>query len=319
MYHSQPIFEPGPAHPSCHAATLVELPDIHGIICPIVTPFNEENLIDLECTRRVVDFLLSRQIDCLMVGGTTGEGMLLSVAERKTLCEAVIEHVAGRAPVIAHTGCISTADTIELTRHAERTGATAASVVTPYYFTLDDDALFGHFVSIAKAVPDFPTFLYTIPANARNDVSSALLKRLLGAAPNIVGMKASNPDLMRLQEYIEAGGERFIVLNGVDGLMLPALALGAVGQVSGNSNVFPETFRALYDAFMAGDVERARSLQQLINRIRVVFKDGITPAYFKAGLNLRGVPAGRVRPPLRELTAEESKEVKRQLGALGFI
>jgi len=293
--------------------------DVHGIICPIVTPFNEENLIDLESTRRVVDFLLSRQIDCLMVGGTTGEGMLLSVAERKTLCEAVIEHVAGRAPVIAHTGCISTADTLDLTRHAKCAGATAASVVTPYYFTFDDDALFDHFVSIAKMVPDFPIFLYTIPGNARNDVSSALLKRLLNAAPNIVGIKSSNPDLMRLQEYVETGGERFLVLNGVDGLMLPALALGAVGQVSGNSNVFPETFRALYDAFMAGDMKRARSLQQLIDRIRRVFKDGITPAYFKAGLKLRGVSAGRVRPPLQELTPEEAKEVEQGLRALELI
>jgi dihydrodipicolinate synthase/N-acetylneuraminate lyase len=266
----------------------------------------------------VVDFQISKGMDGLMTGGTTGEGMQLSLAERRTLCETVVEHVADRVPVIMHTGCISTAETIELTRHAESAGATAASIITPYFYTFDDDSLFGHFVSVASAVPDLPIFLYAFPGNTKNDISPALLRRLVDAAPNIVGIKSSNVDLLRLQGYIEAGGEEFLVFCGVDGLMLPALAVGAKAQVSGNSNVFPETFLALYEAFVAGDLERARSRQQVINRIRAVFRDGITPAYFKTGLRLRGIPAGRVRPPMRELTSEESAEVERQFGTLEF-
>jgi 4-hydroxy-tetrahydrodipicolinate synthase len=284
----------------------------------MVTPFDEDNRIDLASARQVVDFLISKGVDCLMIGGTTGEGMQLNLAERRTLCETVVEYVADRAPVIVHTGCISTAETIELTRHAESVGAAAASIITPYFFTFDDDSLFGHFVSVASAVPDFPIFLYAFPGNTKNDISPALLRRLVDAAPNIVGIKSSNVDLIRLQGYIEAGGEGFLVFCGVDGLMLPALAVGAKAQVSGNSNVFPETFRALYEAFVAGDLERARSWQQMINRIRVVFKDGITPAYFKTGLRLREISAGYVRPPMRELTPKESKEVERQFGALEF-
>jgi len=284
-----------------------------------VTPFDEENRVDYESIRQVVDFLLFRRIDCLMVGGTTGEGMLLSVAERKALCEAVVEQVAGRVPVIAHAGCISTRDTIDLARHAESVGATAVSAIVPYFFGFDDDSLFDHFVSIVKAVPDFPIFLYVFPGNAKNDISPALLKRLLSAAPNIVGIKSSNIDLIRLQKYMEVGGEGFLTFCGVDGLMFPALALGARAQVSGNSNVFPETFRALYDAFVAGDMERARSLQQLINRIRKVFQDGSTPAYFKAGLKLRGIPAGYVRPPMQELAPEELREVEQGLCELELI
>jgi 4-hydroxy-tetrahydrodipicolinate synthase len=293
--------------------------EIHGIVCPMVTPFDEENHIDYESTCQVMDFLLSKRVDCLMVGGTTGEGMLLSVAERKALCEAVVRHVAGRVPVIAHVGCMSTRDTIELTRHAESVGVTAASIIVPYFFSFDNASLFDHFVSIANVVPDFPIFLYTFPGNAKNDVSPVLLKRLLSAAPNIIGIKSSNPDLVRLQKYVEAGGNGFLTFCGVDGLMFPALAVGAKAQVSGNSNVFPETFRALYEAFVAGDMERARALQQFINRIRMVFKDGITPAYFKAGLKLRGIPAGYVRPPMRELTPDESREVERGLCALELI
>ncbi len=293
--------------------------DIRGVICPIVTPFDDQGRIDLASVRRLVDFLLSHRIAGLMVGGTTGEGMLLSLEERKALCEAVVEHVAGRVPVIAHTGCISTAETIELTRHAQSVGATAASMIVPYFFSLDDDALFHHFTAVASAVPDYPLFLYTFPGNAKNDISAPLFTRLLQAAPNIVGIKSSNPSLIRLQEYIEAGGDRVAVLCGVDGLMLPALTLGAKGQVSGNANVFPEVFCDLYEAFNAGDLAKARSLQRLINQIRAVFRDGITPAYFKAGLELRGISVGHVRPPMPELKPEERQAVEEHLRTLGLI
>ena len=302
-----------------NAKHIPSVPEIRGVICPLVTPFDEQGRIDHDCAGQVADFCLSRGVHSLMIGGTTGEGMLLSTVERKALCETVVERVAGRAPVIAHTGCMSTADTIELTCHAVSAGATAASVIVPYFFTFDDDSLFNHFTSVANAVPGFPIFLYTFPGNAKNDISPELLARLLRAAPNIEGIKVSNPNLLRLQEYLKIGGESFLTFCGVDGLMLPALALGAKAQVSGNSNVCPETFRALYQAFTAGDLERAREQQAHINRIRAVLHDGITPAYFKAGLRLRGVEGGRTRPPMRELAAVEEAAVEEGLRALGVI
>jgi dihydrodipicolinate synthase/N-acetylneuraminate lyase len=291
--------------------------DIKGVICPMVTPFDGEDRIDFDSTRRVVDFMLSKGIAALMVAGTTGEGMLLSLAERRALCEVVVEQAAGRVAVVVHTGCMGTADTVDLTRHAASVGATAASVIVPYFFSYDDDLLFDHFLSVAEAVPGFPVLIYAFPGNAKNDISPSLLERLRPAAPNIVGMKVSNPNLLRLQEYLEVGGEGFAIFCGVDGLMLPALALGAQGQVSGNANVFPEIFCRLYDTFMAGNIEGARKQQRLINCIRLALRDGLHPAYFKAGLKLRGVPAGYVRPPMRELTAEELQELKRRV--MGFL
>lgn len=295
------------------------IPDIQGIVCPMVTPFDESDQIDHSAARRVAAFLLDRGVDCLMVAGTTGEGMLLRVEERKALLVTVVETVAGQTPVIAHTGCINTADTIELTRHAAAAGATAASVIVPYFHTLDDDSLFNHYLAVARAVPDFPVFVYVFPGNAKNDVSPALLARLIEAAPNIVGCKSSNPDLGRFQGYIGVGGEGFLPFNGVDGLMLPALVLGSKAQVSGNSNVCPEAFGELYAAFQAGDMARAREAQARINRVRAVLRDGITPAFFKLGLKLRGVPAGRVRPPMRELRDPEARAVEQGLAELGFI
>lgn len=109
---------------------------VHGVICAMVTPFDAKGCVDFGATRQLVDFLLSHGVDALVPGGTTGEGMLLNLEERKALCEVVVEHVAGRAPVIVHTGCITTVDTIHLTSHAKSVGATAAAIITPYFYTL---------------------------------------------------------------------------------------------------------------------------------------------------------------------------------------
>jgi len=293
--------------------------DLKGVICPLVTPFDEQNQIDYGSSGELVEFLVGHGIHGLMIGGTTSEGMLLSVEERKALTEFMIKQVGGRVPIIVHTGCINTADTIELTLQAAAAGATAVSVILPYYFTLDDESLLLHFVSVAKAVPDSPLFIYTFPGNAKNDLSPVLLKRLRDEAPNVIGVKSSNALLARFQEYLNVGGDGFLAFNGVDGLMLPALAMGASGQVSGNSNVFPEVFRDLYDAFQAGDLKRARSQQALVDRIRLVLKDGLHPAYFKAALALRGVPAGRVRAPMRELSKQELVEMEQGLREIGLI
>jgi 4-hydroxy-tetrahydrodipicolinate synthase len=291
---------------------------INGVICPMVTPFAADGSIDLPAVRKLVDFLIGRGVNALMVGGTTGEGMLLTLDERKELLEAVIEAVGGRCPVIAHTGSIGTGETVCLTRHAAGVGATAAAVVTPYFFGLDDEALFAHYVSVAAAAPELPVFVYTIPVNARNDISPDLLQRIRKASANVVGMKCSNPNVLLMQQYMDVAGDGFTFIGGVDGLMLPVLLLGGKGQVSGNSNAFPEPFRSLYDAFIAGDLERAQAQQRSINRIRDLLKDGRYPAYYKAALTIRGVPAGHVRPPMRELTKDEWKQLERGIEELGL-
>jgi len=292
---------------------------LKGVIVPLVTPFDYQNQIDFEGVRRVVDFVVSKGVQAVMVGGTTGEGMLLSLAERMALCEAVAEHVHGRVLVIAHTGCIDTGSTVELTKHARAAGADYVSAIVPYFFTLSDSQIFDHFMAVAESAPDTPVLLYTFPGNAKNDISPALLERLLKEAPNIVGIKSSNNDLGRFQNYVRVGGEGFLACCGVDELMLGGLAFGSQAQVSGNANSFPEPFVQLYDAFQSGDIRRAQQLQKLVNTIVNVHHAGRTPAYFKASLGLRGIPAGRVRPPMRELTSEEFEEMKHELMRIGLL
>ena len=282
---------------------------LHGIIVPLVTPFDDDNQIDHGAVRRVVDFVVGKGVHAVMVGGTTGEGMLLSLDERKHLLETVVEQVNTRVPVIAHTGCIDTASTVELSKHAQQAGATVISAITPYFFTLSDEQLYRHFLTVAEAAPDLPMLLYVFPGNAKNDISPALLGRLRQSAPNIVGIKSSNDDLVRFQEYVEVGGEGFTPCFGVDELMLGGLVFGSKAQISGNSNSFPEPFIRLYDAFRAGDLQLAQQLQRIVNTVVNIHQGGRTTAYFKATLAIRGIQAGRVRPPMCELTAEEMGEV----------
>ena len=286
---------------------------LHGIIVPLVTPFDDRDRIDYEGVRQVVDFVISKGVHGVMVCGTIGEGMLLSLDERKALLEAVISRVKRKIPIVAHTGCIDTKSTVELTKHASDVGADFVSVIVPYFYTLNDNQIFNHFLATAESAPDTPLLIYTFPGNAKNDISPALLERLRKAAPNIVGVKCSNNDMVRFQDYIRIGGEGFIPCFGVDELMLGSLAFGSHGQVSGNANSFPEPFIQLYEAFEAGNIKLAQQLQQVVNAISRIHHAFTTPAYFKATLQLRGINAGRVRQPMRELTSEELEEVKKEV------
>lgn len=284
---------------------------LRGVIVPLVTPFDDHNQVDHAALRRVVEFVIAKGVHAVMVSGSTGEGPLLSFDERKSVLETVVDEVKGRVPVIAHTGCIDTGSTVALSQHAHETGADVVSAIVPFFFTFGEEQLYRHFLTVAESVPDTPMLLYAFPANAKNDISPALLGRLLQAAPNIVGIKSSNDDMNRFQEYVQVGGEGFTACFGVDELMLGGLVFGSSAQISGNSNSFPEPFVQLYDAFMAGNLQRAQELQKVVNSVIALHQGGRTTAFFKATLGLRGISAGRVRPPMCELDTKEMEEVKR--------
>ncbi len=146
---------------------------IRGVITPTVTPLKANGDINPDMVRPLVDFLIDRGISGIYPLGSTGEGPLFSTDERKAIAAATVEAVAGRAPVIIHTGAISTAEALELTRHARDIGANAASVITPWYFRYSDEALLLHYRAIYEALPDFPVYLYNLPALTGNSLSAA--------------------------------------------------------------------------------------------------------------------------------------------------
>lgn len=289
---------------------------IEGVITALLTPFTEEGDVDEEALRELVEFQVKSGIHGLYPCGTVGEGPTMSIEQRKRVAKIVVDQVKARIPVIVHIGAIDTTMTVELAKHAEEAGADALGCVTPYYFTLDDDAIIEHYRRVAEAVR-IPIFVYNIPHRTNINITPNLMAKL-AKIPNIVGVKDSSRDFTQLCEYIEKLGKSFTVICGTDALMIPALFMGAKGSISAISNVFPELFVNAYDAYKKKDYEKAITLQLKIIAARKAFaKPTIAP--LKEALKIRGFKAGTVKNPLRPMTKKETMELRNSLIELGLI
>jgi len=283
---------------------------LSGIITAALTPLSSdgEHLAGKKIFERYYKFLLERGINALLICGTTGEGPILSIGERKRAAELAVCTVANQVPVIIHVGCNSTIETVELARHAERIKADGIAVVSPYFYSYDSLAQFNHFRRVAGSVPGLPVYLYYLPSFTHNDISPALIPRLFEDCPNIVGIKHSDNDRIRLQEYRRVAGKNFCVLSGDDSIALPALAIGVNGCVTGKSSTFPEMMVAIYRAFKSGELARAHKLQSNLNKLLGGLLDigiGTDIAHLKSALRYRSIDVGGVRSPQRSLTREE--------------
>jgi 4-hydroxy-tetrahydrodipicolinate synthase len=280
---------------------------MRGVITAMVTPFDGAGNVDIKAARGLTRFLIAKGVDCLYPAGTTGEMYLMSVDERKKLAEAVIEENAGRATVYIHVGAMTLEDTVALARHAKDAGADGIGAVTPSYFSVNEREMEEYYVEISKSVPaDFPVYLYNIPQCSTNDLKPATVERIAARCPNVVGIKYSYHDMLRVSEYLRVRGGDFSVVVGTDRLFFPALMLGCSGTVSGVSSVCPEPFVAIYDAVKKGDLDRAREMQKAAFDICDVLKNGANMAYFKSALGFRGVEGGHMRRPLMDLGKDES-------------
>lgn len=290
---------------------------LKGIVTAMVTPFDAQGDVDLAAMRRLTEFLIARKVNCLYPTGTTGEMFLLSLEERKAIARTVVGTAAGRVTAYVHAGAMNQRDTIDLVRHAHDIGADGVGVVTPAFFTVNDAEMEEYYVAVARSVPeDFPVYLYNIPQCAANDLKSAVVARIAARCPNVVGIKYSWADFIRTGEYLRTRDGDFSVVIGADRLLVPGLALGCDGTVSGVSCVCPEPFVAIYEAWLAGDLDKARHWQAVANNICELLRNGSNMAYFKAALAARGVPVGPMRRPLMELSTEEAARVADELGRL---
>jgi 4-hydroxy-tetrahydrodipicolinate synthase len=273
-----------------------------GVFAAMLTPFTDDGAALSEPRLRAYcDFLLERGVHGLFAFGTTGEWPLLSEAERTTGARVLVEQARGRVPVIIHAGAYSTEQARRLAVQAREAGASAVSVVSPPYYPLDDQALFEHFVAVARAVPGLPVFLYNIPEFTNNDISPALLLRIARASDNLAGLKYSGGSLTRLREYRRALGGTFSLFNGNDSLALPGLHEGADGLVSGNAAAYPELLVDLYELFRQGRFAEAREKQAELDAFIAGRDEARELASLKAILAFRGIPAGEVRAPLSRL------------------
>lgn len=285
--------------------------EIKGIITAMVTPFREDESLDLDAAKSMANWLIEKGVNGLFIAGTNGEFHLLTDDERVSLTKAVKEAAKGRVPVIAGAGCCGTQHSIQLSKRLKEAGADALSLVTPYYLVPNQEDLYQHFKTIAESV-DIPFLLYNIPGQTGCKIEPETAERLADVK-NIIGIKDSGGDFDTQLAYIEISKKKdFIVLNGSDSLMLKSFKAGAVGSVAATSNVIPEIEVKLYQDFLNGDLEQAQHQRDLMDPLRMALKKCVAPAVMKQALNMMGVHAGVTRKPVQmpnEDVVQNTKEM----------
>jgi len=283
------------------------------VLTAMVTPFTADGALDLDGAQRLAAHLVDAGNDGLVVNGTTGESPTTSDAEKSDLVRAVRQAVGDRAHVIAGVGTNDTRHSIELARAAEQAGAHGLLTVTPYYNKPPQEGLLRHFTAIADAT-ELPVMLYDIPGRSGVPINTETIVRL-AEHPRIVANKDAKGDLGRASWAIARSGLAWY--SGDDMLNLPLLSVGAVGFVSVVGHVVTPDLRAMLDAFVSGDVQKATEIhQKLLPVFTGMFRtQGVITT--KAALAIQGRPAGPLRLPLVELTPDETAQLKIDLAAGG--
>lgn len=284
--------------------------ELRGIIPPIVTPMNEDESINEQELRNQVNRQIEAGAHGIFPFGTNGEAYILSEEEKERVLAIVIEETNKRVPVYAGTGCISTKDTIRLSKKAQELGADVLSIITPSFAAASQEELYQHFKAVAEAV-DMPIVLYNIPARTGNAISPATVKRL-SKIKNIVGVKDSSGNFDNMLQYIEVTRDRedFVVLSGNDSLILWNLMAGGSGGIAGCANVYPEVMVSIYENYKAGDIEKARQAQDSIRSFRGCFKHGNPNTIVKAAVDMLGHPVGKCRAPFNYIPQAGIEELR---------
>lgn len=269
-----------------------------GVTPAMATPLLDDGYtVNTAVVPQLVDFLIDAGVSGLFAGGTTGEGVVLTLTERLRLHEAVMTAVGGRVPVLLHVGANRLDTAAALTTHAAEVGAQGIAAVTPYFYGLDEAGLAAYYQAIAQVAPDMPLLLYDIPHLAVNGITPGLLAHLAQTIPALAGVKTSRPDAQMVRKLVAAAPAPLVILAGNEAIALGLLALGAHGLISGLSTAVPEPFVALTGAFAAGDLATARQAQARINRMLACLPAGARIGAIKQILAARGVAVGTAVPP----------------------
>ena len=289
----------------------MEMNLLKGVVTPMVTPFDKNEELDLKALRNLTSRLITMGVSGLFPCGTTGEGNLLSLDERKTIASTVVDETGSRVPVYVQTGCMRLKDTIELSQHALDCGADGVGIVTPSYYSLSQKDISDYYRSIARSLPEsFPIYLYSIPGNTLNDIAPSTAEVLAAECPNIVGIKYSGDDFVQLAAYTAIRNGRFSVLAGNDRTFAAVLAAGCDGTVSGLSNLFTGDVVSVYTLFCDGRLETAMETQLSILQEAQCLFEAFFLASLKAAMEIKGMSVGKLRKPLPELTSEEYRNLK---------
>jgi 4-hydroxy-tetrahydrodipicolinate synthase len=285
--------------------------EIGRLLTAMVTPFDRDGQLDTVQAGRLARALLDSGSDGLVVAGTTGEAPTLTLKEKLKLFETVKQAVGGRGAVIAGTGTYSTAESIEMTREAERLGLDGVLLVVPYYNKPTQEGLFRHFEAIARSTR-LPCILYNVPSRTGTNMTAETVIRL-SHIPNIVGVKEASGDLAQAARIIQGTREDFRVWSGNDEDTLPLLAIGGYGVISVASHLVGVQIQTMIQAFLNGEREKAAAIhRRLLPLVKALFLIG-NPMPVKFALNHVGFRVGAPRLPLCEPDEAVAEQIRAEL------
>lgn len=293
---------------------------LKGISAPLFTPFHESGSVNTEEYARLTHYVSSCGIGGVFVGGTSGEFVNLRARERISLLKAAKEGVCDGAMLMFNVTSMNEAELLLLMEAAKKEGADAVSVTAPYYHKYDEAALHLYFHRISEVADGMPVYLYNMSGMTNNPISHQLFQRIAGDCPNIRGIKDSSMDFMTLLKYLAFVDHPGLeVITGNDAQVLPTLLAGGAGGIIATACVYPELSQSIWSYYVSGDLERASKAQDLVLKIRELFRSVMPVMAHKEALNLQGFHMGPARFPFRSLTVEEKNRLAVGLNRLGMV
>ena len=282
-----------------------------GVFPAFYACYEDDGSVSPARTRALAKYLLEKGVKGLYVGGSSGECIYQSVAERKVILENVMAEVGGKMTIIAHVACNNTADSQELARHAESLGVDAIASIPPIYFHLPPYGIADYWNDISAAAPNTDFIIYNIPQLAGVSLTIPLLREMK-KNPRVIGVKNSSMPTQDIQMWKDEGGPDFVVMNGPDEQFISGLAMGATGGIGGTYAVMPELYLKVMDLYQAGEMKLAAEIQNEICRIiyKMCSAHGNLYAVMKAVLKKHGMDIGSVRKPMPALIDADAAVVE---------
>ncbi len=272
-----------------------------GIIPALVTPFTDDQKLDEQALRGLIENLLQAGVHGLFVLGTNGEFFTLSESEKLKIARITVEAAAGRVPVVVGTGAFATHEVIELNKKMIDVGADALSIITPYFNAISQSELIKHYTAIADA-SELPLMMYNIPAKTGMSIGIGAVATL-SQHPKIKGIKDSAGNFDALVQMMKYRSDDFAVFAGTDSLIYWNLLAGGDGAIAATANAVPEVVMSIWNNFQSGNHEAARAAQEALRPLRDAFALGTMPVVLKTATQLLNVPVGPCRAPVQPLDA----------------
>ena len=287
-----------------------------GVATALVTPFLEDG-IDYRSLGEIIDFQIENSIDALVIAGTTGEASTLTEREYEELLDFSAEKISGRVPFIVGSGSNDTAKSVRLSKIAEKRGADACLVVTPYYNKATNNGLVENYKEICKNIT-LPVIVYNVPTRTCVNISPKIYKEL-SKIENIVAVKEAGSDVGALAELIFDSGDDLDIYTGSDDLIIPLLSLGGSGAISVVSNVLPFEIQYLCKSYISGDIVKAKEIfKNYYKLIRSMFCE-VNPIPVKTALSLMGKCREEFRLPLCRMSEENRQRLESIMQDVGLI